>query len=238
LMKMLQDDKVRKRILPPIGLVLLVLGIFAVVPKLIQYSSTPTPGLISEMGMGIISVVLGLYLIFYAYKIGEKVENSALNLARAVRSGSWMIPFAALTMILLVAGISYGVDAASHVVNNDFVLQVILFVSGTIWLWTFAGLTWSAGKFFNLWLSTSKIHYSYLVVTLSVFAIAFILQGALDSTMYFLGYRTFNEVFVFLEILAGFMLALFGGLLNAALRNQGQASTNVPEAEKPIESSN
>ncbi|MDD1743972.1 MAG: DUF373 family protein, partial [Methanomassiliicoccales archaeon] len=158
LMKMLQDDKVRKRILPPIGLVLLVLGIFAVVPKLIQYSTTPTPGLISEMGFGIISVVLGLYLIFYAYKIGEKVENSALGLARAVRSGSWMIPFAALTMIFLIAGVSYGFDAASRVVNNDFVLQAILFASGTIWLWTFAGLSWFTGKFFNLWLSTNKIH--------------------------------------------------------------------------------
>jgi putative membrane protein len=76
------------------------------------------------------------------------------------------------------------------------------------------------------------------VVTLSVFAIAFILQGALDSTMYFLGYRTFNEIFVFLEILAGFMLALFGGLLNTALRNQGQVNAIVQEAEKSIEPSN
>jgi len=238
LMKMLQDDKVRKRILPPIGLVLLVLGIFAVVPKLIEYSTAPTPGLISEMGVGIISIVLGLYLIFYAYKVGEKVENSALGLARAVRSGSWMIPFAALTMIFLIAGVSYGFDAASRVVNNDLVLQAILFASGTIWLWTFAGLSWFTGKFFNLWLSTNKIHYSYLVVTLSVFAIAFILQGALDATMYFLGYRTFNDIFVFFEILTGFMLALFGGLLNTALRNQDQMRAGQAEAEKPVESSN
>ena len=114
--------------------------------------------------------------------VGERVENSALGLARAVRSGSWMIPFAALTMIFVIAGVSYGFDAASHVVNNDFVLQAILFASGTIWLWTFAGLSWFTGKFFNLWLSTNKIHYSYLVVTLSVFAIAFISRSSLRMT--------------------------------------------------------
>jgi putative membrane protein len=188
--------------------------------------------------VGIISVVLGLYLIFFAYKIGEKVENSALTLAKAVRSGSWMIPFAALTMIFMIAGISYGFDSALHVVNNDFVLQIILFASGAIWLWTFACLSWFTGKFFNLWLSTSKIHYSYLVVSLSVFAIAFILQGALDSIMYFLGYRTLNDIFVFLEILTGFMLALFGGLLNTALRNQGQINASSTDAEKSIEPSN
>ena len=148
-----------------------------------------------------------------------------------------MIPFAALTMILLIAGISYGFEAASNVINDDFVLQAILFASGTIWLWTFAGLTWSSGKFVNLWLSTSKVHYSYLVVTLSVIAIAFILQGALDATLYFLGYRAFNEIFVFFEILTGFMLALFGGLLNAALRNQNEMKGEQLEVEKSIEPS-
>jgi putative membrane protein len=76
------------------------------------------------------------------------------------------------------------------------------------------------------------------VVSLSVFAIAFILQGALDSIMYFLGYRTLNDIFVFLEILTGFMLALFGGLLNTALRNQGQINASSTDAEKSIEPSN
>jgi putative membrane protein len=73
-------------------------------------------------------------------------------------------------------------------------------------------------------LSTSKIHWSYIVFTLSVFAIGFISQGAIDATMYFLGYTTFNEGFLVLEILAGFLLAIFSGLLNSALRNLSQKS--------------
>ncbi len=231
--KMMKDDKVRKRVLPPIGLVFLVLGLFTVFPKILQYMQTPDIGLISEMGLGVIAIVIGLYLIFYAYRVGERVSNGFVRAGRAVRSGSLMIPFAVLSIILIIGGITNGIDAARSAQTADLTLQVLLFLGALIWMWMFAVASYAAGKLVSDYIHTSKVQWSYIVLTLSVFAMAFIGQGAIDATMYFLNFHHYNEIFIFLEILAGFLLAAFAGLLNITLRRQAigpAADVETPEA--------
>lgn len=238
LVKMLQDDKIRKRILFPIGLVLAVFGIFSVLPKIFQYMESPSFDLIASMGFGFISIVLGLYLIFYSYHVGERITRGAKRVGRAIRSGSQMIPFAALAVIFVLAGITYGLEAAQSVSPQDVTLQVLMFLGAILWLWLFAAFSYATGRFISLFLSTGKLHWSYLVLTLSIFAIGFISQGAIDATMYFLGYGSYQEVFMVLEMLAGFLLALFSGLLNSALRAQSLKSAPSKEGKQEgVESS-
>ncbi|HTY47817.1 MAG TPA: DUF373 family protein [Methanomassiliicoccales archaeon] len=232
LMKMLQDDKVRRRILPPIGLVLAVLGIFSLLPKLFQYMSSPSFGLISEMGLGALAIVLGVYLIFYAYKVGERVSNSIMRAGRAIRSGSQMIPFAVLAIVFVIAGIVYGFDAANSAQTSDITLQILLFLGSMLWLWMFAAFSYGTGKFVNQYFNTSKVHWSYMVTILSVFAIGFIGQGAIDATMYFLRYHLYNEWFVIIEIVSGFLLASFAGLLNSSMRAKAAHPTEEESAQE------
>ena len=232
LVKMLQDDKIRKRILFPIGLVLAVFGIFSVLPKIFQYMEDPSFDLIASMGFGFISIVLGVYLIFYSYHVGERIDQGAKRVGRAIRSGSQMIPFAVLSVIFILAGIVYGLDAAQSVSPQDLTLQVLMFLGAMLWLWLFAAFSYAAGRFVSLFLSTGKVHWSYIVLTLSVFAIGFISQGAIDATMYFLGYGTYKESFLVLEIMAGFLLAVFSGLLNSAMTNLSQRAEVAKEGKQ------
>jgi putative membrane protein len=233
--KMMRDDKIRKRVLPPIGLVFLVLGLFAVVPKIMQYMQTPDIGLISEMGLGVIAVVIGLYLIFYAYRVGEHVSNGFVRAARAVRSGSLMIPFAVLSVILIIGGVTNAIDAARSAQTDDLTLEALLFLGALIWMWMFAVVSYTVGKLVSQYIHTNKVQWSYIVLTLSVFAIAFIGQGAIDATMYFLNFHHYNEIFIFLEILAGFLLAAFGGLLNLTLRRQAAGSSADVDTPEGLE---
>ncbi len=233
--KMMRDDKVRRRVLPPIGLVFLVLGLFTVFPKILQYIATPNFGIISEMGLGVIAIVIGLYLIFYAYRIGEKVSNGFVRVGRAVRSGSLMIPFAVLSVILIIGGITNGIDAARSATADDLTLQVLLFLGALLWMWMFAVVSYTLGKLVSQYIHTGKVQWSYIVLTLSIFAIAFIGQGAIDATMYFLNFHHYNEIFIFLEILTGFLLAAFGGLLNLTLRRQAAGAAADVEAPEGLE---
>lgn len=239
LVKMLQDDKVRKRLLFPIGLVFAILGLFALLPKLFEYMDRPAFDIIAGMGFGFLGLALGIYLMFYAYHIGERVMRGASRTAKAIRSGSQMIPFAVLTVIFLIAGVASGLDATKGATTEDLTLMVLLFMGGTLWLWMFAAFSYAAGKFVNLFLADGKMHWTYLVTTLSVFAIGFITQGAIDATMYFLGYQNYEELFLVLEMLAGFLLAGFSGLLGSSLRSQVAAmEKKVEGAPEGRESSN
>ncbi|HUL39410.1 MAG TPA: DUF373 family protein [Methanomassiliicoccales archaeon] len=232
LVKMLKDDKVRKRLLFPIGLVFAILGIFALLPKIFQYMETPSFDIIASMGLGFLGFALGFYLMFYAYHVGERTMSALSRTARAIKSGSQMILFVVLAIILLIAGIAAGLNAAQASTTGELTEQALLFMGGTLWLWMFAALSYTAGKFVNLFLADGKVHWTYIVTTLSVFAIGFITQGAIDATLFFLGYQSYAELFIGLEIATGFLLAAFSGLLNASLRTQISRSAKQEEAVK------
>jgi len=224
IMKMLRDDKIRKRLVTPIGLVLAVFGLLSLAPKIIQFYDTSNFGLISEMAVGSISLVLGIYVMVFAYKVVERFREFSRKAGRAIRSGSQMIPFAILSIVLFFLGIVYGLDAARADPQASLLIQALLFVSGTIWAWVFSLISYQIGRFVNHFLSQGKIYSTYLVVSITVFAIGFIIQGALDASEFFLGYRTYKEVTIVLEMLAGFLLAVFGGLLSTSLRSIASGS--------------
>jgi putative membrane protein len=234
LIKMLQDDKIRRRLITPIGLVLAVFGFFSLVPKIIQLVSEWDIALVPGMAAGTIAVVLGLYLILYAYRTGERLKEFSRKAGRAIRSGSQMIPFAILSVALIFLGFVYGFDAANANAEAGILVQALLFVSGTIWVWIFAVLSYETGRFVNHFLSEGKIYWTYLVVSITIFAIGFIIQGAIDATQFFLGYRTYEELIILLEVICGFLLAVFGGLLNTIMRNT--AGKKVPEKKEAAES--
>ncbi len=222
LLKMLQDDKMRKRIIVPIGLILFVFGIFGVGAKVFQFLMNPAElQPIFDLGLGMIAVVLGLYLLFYAYKVAERTKLWSIETRKAIRSGSQMIPFAVSSILLIVLGILYGSDAASKTTGaeNDILLWSLLFIGGLLWMWAFAFFAYQTGKIVSHYLSEGKFYWSALVASVTIFAVAFIVQGAIDLAMTFLGYRPVDQLIIILEVASGFLLAVFGGLLNMSMRS-------------------
>lgn len=236
LMKMLRDDKIRKRLFTPIGLVLAVFGFFSLAPKIIQLSETMNFAVVSEMAVGSISLVLGLYLLVFAFKVFERSREFARNAGRAVRSGSQMIPFAILSSVLIFLGIVYGIDAAKANPQAGLLIQALWFISGAVWAWVFALVSYQIGRFVSHFFSQGKVYSSYLVVSVTVFAIGFIIQGALDASQFFLGYGDFKEVIIVLEVVTGFLLAVFGGLLSASMRSTAPGQDRSLEKADATES--
>jgi putative membrane protein len=231
LINMMKDDKIRKRVLTPLGLILLVLGIFSILPKVIELINDPSLyGLVSDMALGMLSLVLGIYLLFYAYKVGERTKNWSKRTGKMIRSGSLLIPFAIISAIFLVIGLFFGAEAANSNPDGDWAIRTLLFVSGTLWMWVFAFFSYETGRFANRYLQVGKVYWSYMVVTLSIFAIGFLLQGAIDATLSFLGYAHTDQSLIFLELAAGFLLMGFGGLLNLRMRMLSKSEgPEVPE---------
>lgn len=218
LVKMLNDDKFRKRILVPLGLALVVFGAFALLDPLYQLMNAISDVSFTNMGLAMIWLVVGTYLLAFAYKAGDRLKHISLEVGKAVRSGSALIPFAILAVLLFLLGILYGFDAATRSPEFDLTQQVLLFAGGTLWMWVFAFFTYQIGLLTNTMLSRGKLAYSTLVASVTVFAIGFIIQGALDAAQIFFGFGDFDQVVVFLEVLTGFLLAVFGGLLNASFQ--------------------
>lgn len=219
IMKMLADDKMRKRIFPPIGLVLFVLGFFNLIPQLIDLAQQNADiNIISSMSLGMIALVLGLYIIFFAYKVGERVDNTIKNIGTALRNGSQMIPFAVLSGILFIAGIFFAIDAISKDAEASALSHGLTVSSILLWMWTFSIFTFQAGRFVSYYMSTGKVYKTSLVLSTILFAIAFILQASFDLAAIVLGYSSYADYFIFLQIVVGFLLAAFSGLVNMNMK--------------------
>jgi putative membrane protein len=237
LIRMLNDDKFRKRILVPLGLALVVFGAFALLDPLYQLMSDMSEVSFTNMGLAMIWLVVGTYLLSFAYKAGDRIKRLSVDVGKAVRSGSALIPFAILAALLFLLGILYGIDAATESAEFDLTQQILLFAGGTLWMWVFAFFTYQIGLFTNNLLSRGKIAYPTLVASVTIFAIGFIIQGALDAAQIFFGFGSYDQVVVFLEVVTGFLLAVFGGLLNASFQPQSGDKDDSEEAKEAAESS-
>ena len=236
LIKMLNDDKIRKRILVPIGLALLVFGVFALLDPLMSLFNSEDGVSFTTMGLAMIWAVVGLYLLLFAYKVGDRARVWWTNARRAIYSGSTLVPFIVLALLLTLLGIMYGLDAALVDPDDDPLLKVLLFINGMMWMWVFAYFVYQFGLFISHYLNKGTLSYSCIIASLTVFALGFIVQGALDATRVFFGYSDIDQTIIIMEMVVGFLLAGFGGLLSTSLRSlyssapkaeEGQAVENV-----------
>ncbi len=234
IMKMLQDDKMRKRVFTPLGLVLTVLGFFNLVPQFIELmQQNANIQIVASMAWGMISLVLGMYLLFFAYKLAEQIDNYFRHFVEGVKNGSQMIPFAILATILFFAGIFFAWDSLTRDTESSALSLILRTSSILLWMWVFAFFSYQTGKFINHYLSFGKIYSTSLIVSTSLFAIAFILQASFDLATLIFGYPNYGEYVIFLQVMIGFLLGGFSGLINLNLK--GYARTLSPEVEGEIE---
>ena len=229
MVKMLQDDDKRKRFIIPLGIILMVIGIFSIIPDLYNLLSTGSIGYVSGMLMGVLFLVLGVYSLSYAYKILPRMKAWYKAFRDAVRRGNQKIPFTAVAIVLFVAGLILGVRSALDVPEASGLYRMILFATGVLWMWIFALIAYEGGKFLDLYLETQQIRHSFLIATLTLFAMAFITQGLLDIFALALGFTPTNELVIVIELMLGFTFAVLAGIMQSTFNLIIEENMDVQE---------
>ncbi len=228
IVKTLQDEKMRRRWIVPISLVLVIWGFLSFVTKVIQFQegNYEDIGLLSQMAFGVIGVVLGFYLIGWAYRWAEQLSERVTHMSRSIRQGSLAIPFAIIGIVLAVVGILIGYDMAMSYRESlleherSMAISILIFVSGSVWFVVFGVFSYETGKSVTSFLQTGKIRWSFIVMMVSVLATGFIVQGSADALSYFVGYGEYDLLIIMAEMVTGILIAVFSSVLNASLRSE------------------
>jgi len=228
IVKTLQDEKMRRRWIVPISLVLIIWGFLSFATKVIQFQegNYEDIGLLSQMAFGAIGVVLGFYLMGWAYRWAEQISERATHMSGSIRQGSLAIPFAIIGIVLAVVGILIGYDMAmsyreallGH--ERSLAISILIFVSGSVWFVVFGVFSYETGKSVTSFLQTGKIRWSFIVMMVSVLATGFIVQGSADALSYFVGYGEYDLLIIMAEMVTGILIAVFSSVLNASLRSE------------------
>ena len=153
---------------------------------------------------------------------------------KAVKDGSQMIPFVILSMLLFLAGIIFALDTLSNDRDASFISQMLKVMSILLWMWAFSFFSYQMGRFVNHYLSLGKVYVTSIVVSISTFAIVFIVHASFDLVALIFGYPHYGESFIFLMVLVGFLLAGFSGLINMNMKSFSRREEGQKEAE-PLE---
>jgi putative membrane protein len=228
IVKTLQDEKMRRRWIVPFSLVFIIWGFLSFVTKIIQFrdGNYEDIGLLSQMAFGVIGVVLGFYLIGWAYRWAEQLSERMTRMSKSIRQGSLAIPFAIIGIVLAVVGVLIGYDMAvsyreallEH--ERSLAISLLIFVSGSVWFVVFGVFSYETGKSVTSFLQTGKIRWSFIVMMVSVLATGFIVQGSADALSYFVGYGEYDLLIIMAEMITGILIAVFSSVLNASLRSE------------------
>jgi uncharacterized membrane protein len=144
-----------------------------------------------------------------------------------MRQGSPVLVASIVAFLFVVSGVFVGFDIAMVYREGllpderSVAISTLLFISGALWFVVFAVFAYETGKAFNAVL-TGKIKWSFIVMMISVLAIGFIMQGALDAMFFFVSYGDPDPLMIFAEIITGILIAMFSSVLNASLRSEAK----------------
>ncbi len=220
IVKTLRDEKMRRRWIVPLSILMITWSVFSLL------TITNIIKIPAGIALGVIGVVLGLYLIGWAYHWASIIQQRITRTRKAVRQGSLTIPFAIVGLVLVSVGLLIGYDMATvyreSLLSNErsLAISILLFVSGAVWFGVFGVFAYETGKSVTAFLQTGKIKWSFIVMMVSVLATGFIIQGAVDAMEFFVSYGEPDRTIIFAEMITGIMIAVFSAVLNASLRSE------------------
>ena len=210
IIKMLNDDKVKKQIVFPVAMLLLVGAIFIA----LRMVST---------GIGAILFTLGLYLLVHVFNLEKKISV----VLKEIRSGFFAARISFYTSIIsiIILGVSvfYSWEITRGELGIGFFIFLLAFLQSMVWGIVASGLVFTLGKFLDEYIRKKRIFWSYWVIPFSLFAFGFITSAAFES-LYISLYNNFSiEPFFTFSfwsyMITGVLLAFIGSITYHYIRD-------------------
>ncbi|UCD93097.1 MAG: DUF373 family protein [Methanobacteriota archaeon] len=192
--KAFRDEKWRKRILTPIGLILLLFGLLALIPIILSIMSEGwSPILGPSFAPALVALILGISVLLWAYPVSFSLKRGVRRLRDAyddarssVMSGDVSIFFGIVAWVLILLGIFYGVDAAFKA--SDLVQKFFFFLGGFIWLFIAGVYVFELGRIIAVVVKKREFPKSFWPVTIFFTVIFIFMLGILDTLSVVFGY--------------------------------------------------
>ncbi len=201
LVRALKDPKLRAKTILPFALVLLILGLAAA-------------GGVLPWGIIGLSVVLGVYLIFWTFDIDEALIESVRSASSDIRQGSVAFGFGLFSIALVGVGFLTGFNLWSADSNGAPLDRVLQFLAGGLFWWVLGALVWETGRAVRRMFARGRFPRSFVVGTTSIVGIGSLSYGIVYLVRYLEGQVDPTGVPLLVAlIVAGLGLVIGAGVL-------------------------
>jgi putative membrane protein len=169
ILKILDDDKVQKQFMLPIGLVLIVWALFVLMGM-------------TASGFGAILFTLGAYILIRVFHWERSIESIFGEIKSGLLTGKLSIYTSIISIVIIIASFTLAIT------NNDFeikpeILPILSFMSDVVWGIVVAGLIITFGRVVDTYVTDRKNPWKYWIIFFSLFSFGFI-SYAMSEAMY------------------------------------------------------
>lgn len=207
ILKILDDEKIKKQFILPFALVLIVWSIFGLLN-------------LAPAGFSAIVLTLGAYLFIYAMRWEKKIAIIWEDIKSGFMTGRMSLYTSAIAIVVVIGSALYAYNqAASSTAPPELEMWhfVIAFIKNIIWGVVGAGLLLVFGRVIDIKVREKSTPWRYWIVPFSLLSFGFIgsaIFGALDKMVYpNFSIRLFLSTQFFLVYLAlGILIASVGAI--------------------------
>ena len=177
IIKLLDDDKVKKQFFLPVALILIVWAVFALLDM-------------TASGFGAILFTLGVYLLIRVFNWERNVVIIWEDIKSGLLTGKLSFYTYIIAAVVIAVSIFY---AYNHTDSNSdiWVIPILSFLSHIIWGIVAAGLIAAFGRVTDIYVREKQVQWSYWIIPFSLFAFGFI-GSAISRSLYDSIYNHFS----------------------------------------------
>lgn len=169
--RILEDEKIQKKFLLPIALVMIVWAFFALAGDFIG---------IALSGATIIFLTLGVYLLIRAMRWEKNLEGVWTGIQGGILKGKISFYTNLLAVAIIIGTIIFAYSQTERLFYPTFWHYILLFLSNVIWGVVLAALLAITGKTIDIYIREKKIQWSYWIIPFSLLAFGFVGSAVLN----------------------------------------------------------
>ena len=224
--KMIKDEKTRKKLIAPLGLILLAIGTILMIPFLKAAYAMDAMLLVDEISAGwprIVVFMLGIYMVQNAFRVRESFSGGVKRARRSIYQGDVTIPLFLMAAIIFVLGIVRGIQAANVELDplfNDMYTRTLLFLDGSFYWFMAATLIFEARRMANAVIQRELVPRGFWLISMFMVATTFLVLGGVHYLMYSMDLPVYEGdlVQVYVEISIGFIIAIGGAVIQKRMK--------------------
>lgn len=232
IVKTLRDQRWRRKIVTPMGLVLITLGLINIMQALTKLNITgpelnPSAFLTELSSFYLVSFVVGIYLLWRSHEMGKNIRDRYLGMRDSLAAGYVAILFTLPAFMLIILGILTGFEAAKASESGATVWLLTLFGGGFIF-WILAIMVYESGRVVEAFLTKRKIPTHFYVIMGTLIILGLVLLVVIDFIDLIIRGVSFENLLVLLYIEIGFglVVALAGGVYTSLSKKEEKKKTD------------
>jgi len=198
--KLLDDDKVKKQFILPLGLILLVWSLFWIMNM-------------AASGFGAIIFTLGLYLLVRVFNWEKSISIVWNEMKSGLLTGKLSFYTYIISLLIIAVSFFYAYNNTTFNPELLWIIPILEFLYHITWGIVGAGLLASFGRVTDMYVREKIVNWSYWIVPFSLFSFGFIASAIFESlynslindfaihpflTFHFIGYITVGTLIAFI----------------------------------------